>query len=389
MTKKSIISIILALVLCLQTVSLAAAAMLGDADKDGKISASDARIALRASVGLEELDDEAKKAADADLDGEIKAADARLILRASVGLEELKTPEEPAVHPEYHDFKTISVTGETRCSFPGCEAVLPSFNDIVNPLKATGNGVNYFTAVYEDVSHYDEPVLGGSLADMMGEEALPVSTETTYLPLVVNRPVTRMNFHTKETDFVSALTDKDVKSIKIEKADKVDFVSALPTVFNDGKKDYDISAIKGYSFPEIYKITVVLNDDKSDITKPVSGTSVFDKLYTADYNKTLEDMRKQVSSGFDGLAGEMAGLENMLKMKSSGAIISKLTVEYYVTADNFTPVAAKYSHGFDVSFEIAVTTTADLLWVAPMLTMLQKMNMKSNSYYFFNNSFGM
>ena len=42
------------------------------------------------SGGLETLSDIQKKAADADKNGEIRAADARLILRASVGLEELK-----------------------------------------------------------------------------------------------------------------------------------------------------------------------------------------------------------------------------------------------------------------------------------------------------------
>ncbi len=65
-------------------------ATVGDVDDDGTVSASDARLALRASVGLEKLNDAQKQAADADKDGAISAADARLILRASVGLEKLK-----------------------------------------------------------------------------------------------------------------------------------------------------------------------------------------------------------------------------------------------------------------------------------------------------------
>jgi len=64
--------------------------MLGDVDMNGEIKAADARLALRASVGLETLSEIQKKAADVDKNGEIKAADARLILRASVGLETLK-----------------------------------------------------------------------------------------------------------------------------------------------------------------------------------------------------------------------------------------------------------------------------------------------------------
>ena len=63
---------------------------IGDLDGNGKISAADARLALRASVGLETLNSAQKKAADIDGNGVITAADARLILRASVGLEEPK-----------------------------------------------------------------------------------------------------------------------------------------------------------------------------------------------------------------------------------------------------------------------------------------------------------
>lgn len=64
--------------------------VLGDVDADGKISASDARFALRASVGLETLNETEILFADVDYNGIITAADARLILRASVGLETLK-----------------------------------------------------------------------------------------------------------------------------------------------------------------------------------------------------------------------------------------------------------------------------------------------------------
>ncbi|MBE6789619.1 MAG: hypothetical protein E7535_00330 [Ruminococcaceae bacterium] len=62
--------------------------IMGDTDGDGKISAADARLALRASVGLEKLTDAQKTAAEVDKKAEITASDARLILRASVGLED-------------------------------------------------------------------------------------------------------------------------------------------------------------------------------------------------------------------------------------------------------------------------------------------------------------
>ncbi len=58
----------------------------GDIDNDGQITSGDARLALRASVGLETLTEQQTKAADVDYDGKITAGDARLILRRSVGL---------------------------------------------------------------------------------------------------------------------------------------------------------------------------------------------------------------------------------------------------------------------------------------------------------------
>lgn len=62
----------------------------GDVNGDGKITASDARIALRVSAGLHTPTDEQRMAADVNGDGKITASDARKILRAAAGLETLK-----------------------------------------------------------------------------------------------------------------------------------------------------------------------------------------------------------------------------------------------------------------------------------------------------------
>lgn len=70
-------------------VSVAKAHAAGDVDLDGDLTAADARLALRASVHLETLEEEPFALADVDKDGTITAADARMILRASVHLETL------------------------------------------------------------------------------------------------------------------------------------------------------------------------------------------------------------------------------------------------------------------------------------------------------------
>ena len=66
--------------------------MLGDVDNDKKVTASDARLALRAAVSLEDYKAGTRefKAADVDKDLKLTANDARSILRGAVGLEDPK-----------------------------------------------------------------------------------------------------------------------------------------------------------------------------------------------------------------------------------------------------------------------------------------------------------
>lgn len=61
--------------------------ILGDVDGDGKVTSIDARLILRASVGLEQI---AIDSGDLDGDGKITASDARQALRISTGLEAQK-----------------------------------------------------------------------------------------------------------------------------------------------------------------------------------------------------------------------------------------------------------------------------------------------------------
>lgn len=70
---------------------LAPARLPGDVNGDGKVTASDARLALRRAVGLETYAEgsPAFLACDVNRDGKVTAADARKILRAAVGLETL------------------------------------------------------------------------------------------------------------------------------------------------------------------------------------------------------------------------------------------------------------------------------------------------------------
>ncbi len=88
MKNRFIKAVCLFLVLVVLTAIPAFAAKAGDVDADGKVTASDARLALRAAVGLEKYTKGTAKftAADYDGSGAITANDARCILRIAVSL---------------------------------------------------------------------------------------------------------------------------------------------------------------------------------------------------------------------------------------------------------------------------------------------------------------
>ncbi len=87
-TVKAICVFLAFALLCVFPAGQAIAAAKGDVDGNGKVTAADARLALRASVGLESFAVGSVKysAADYNGDGKITAEDARAILRVSVGL---------------------------------------------------------------------------------------------------------------------------------------------------------------------------------------------------------------------------------------------------------------------------------------------------------------
>jgi hypothetical protein len=63
---------------------------LGDVDNNGKVDTQDARMALRASIGLEKYAAGSKEflAADVNKDNKLGTDDARYILRHSIGLKD-------------------------------------------------------------------------------------------------------------------------------------------------------------------------------------------------------------------------------------------------------------------------------------------------------------
>lgn len=105
------------MIVILMSMTTAFAASLGDVDGNGRITAADARIALRSAAKLEQLSPGQEAVADADGDGKITATDARLILRVAARLDVFASasPGTPLSPSDVHDLAaayTVEITAE-------------------------------------------------------------------------------------------------------------------------------------------------------------------------------------------------------------------------------------------------------------------------------------
>ncbi|MBE6812132.1 MAG: hypothetical protein E7523_04545 [Ruminococcaceae bacterium] len=111
--------------------------LMGDIDNTATLTAGDARLALRTSVGLETLSKEQSVLADVDFDGSITAGDARLILRASVGLESINN------FYHTHTMKDASAPGsclEATIIAEQCEEC--GMTNLIDVIPAAGHNWN-------------------------------------------------------------------------------------------------------------------------------------------------------------------------------------------------------------------------------------------------------
>lgn len=175
-----IISLILALMLVFNFSASASGTLAGDIDKDGAVTSSDARLALRFSVGLEDFDEEQLIIGDTDKNGGIDSSDARSILRMSVGLDELiyikNQPEEG-----YFEVHFIDV-GQADCSLIICdgESLLIDGGNVGDSGLVAAYLVNVGIEELDYVicTHAHEDHVGG-LGDVLSEFSV---TESVFAP---------------------------------------------------------------------------------------------------------------------------------------------------------------------------------------------------------------
>ncbi len=111
---------LLTAILILLPVNVSASSLLaGDIDGDGSVTASDARLALRYSVGLENFDEYQQLISDVDSNGKTDASDARTILRMAVGLDGLIYIE---INDEESYFRVHFIdVGQADCALIICD----------------------------------------------------------------------------------------------------------------------------------------------------------------------------------------------------------------------------------------------------------------------------
>lgn len=138
------------------------AALVGDIDGTKGVSASDARLVLRASVGLETIAEDLQKIADTDENGKLTAADARAILRMSVELD----PVQHYYVKDYSKKPTCTEGGSVKAVCTECDDTYErdvepfghSFPDpeILVEVTCTTDGLEKYTCDREGCTHTEE-----------------------------------------------------------------------------------------------------------------------------------------------------------------------------------------------------------------------------------------
>lgn len=152
---KMISVIITALAVMLITANCASAALVGDIEgengPDGVVTAGDARLVLRAAVGLEALSEEQTAIADTDDDGVLSSSDARTVLRMGVGLDAVRHyfTKTVTLAPTCTEAGSMTLTC-TECEEAPVVAPIEALGhsetkEVITPVTCETDGVNKCT----------------------------------------------------------------------------------------------------------------------------------------------------------------------------------------------------------------------------------------------------
>lgn len=251
--KNKIITLIISVSLILSSFCLlanAASWSLGDVNGDGRITASDARYALRISANLEKnAGENTRKAADANGDGRVTASDARQILRWSAGLDRDTNPEktsQPSTTKPQESTTKKPTTPETDTKRPSEPPTTPKYkdgeivSDYPNSISDLLNG-RFYMKVSASTFGFDA--------------ALAVRGNNTEIRVYNNDGAALGFFMTKSETYIKLVNVKDGagkrKNYYVDNLDA--FLSAVDSNYDPSKdgslsdlfKELDIQALLG------------------------------------------------------------------------------------------------------------------------------------------------
>ncbi len=385
-----------------------------DVDGDHKVTSSDARSILRAAVNLEDLDhifgektytsqntsptctegteyyteckicgekitgSESKLGHDKSdrIESESKAAtctkngtDVFRCLRCG---EKFTATVKAAGHKM--NISNATCTKDKVCTVCG-EVFEHSFNNSVNVLKdgthtfsgfsyrdssvTTGSEKMTFSTVFKSMlklmgsaADEDIPTEKGLLNELKAMIVENFTEDSGYSFPVTDVKLTNYNFNLIGKDEVSLLADTDVKSIKRETVNGIDFLKELDDSIPVYKSQYSLGRFKAAKIGEVSKVTVVLNDDRYSLIKDSSKATGIMNIT----GMNLRELAEGFNLSINDLDETFAGMDDAFGMKCKDGTASA-TVTYYFDKKDNSPIAAKYdtAYSLDASCYIKFT----------------------------------
>lgn len=231
----------------------------GDLNNDGKITAADARLALRLSVGLDEATDSLVYAGDLDGDGAVTAADARILLRISVGLEDYTID----------DLMNIPTT---------------KFEVISTYANALKQASKYNLGYYKKVSN---TITGSDICNVHSKKLLAVAEKNS-----VNQTYKYLKNNQVAIDALPKLTIQDTSLIKNAKCVAVDGKYHVTIKFFDVQNCYLTVDDQEYKGSAPYFASMIPTVTGDVFYNAISANKWFGKFVADDDNLTANCVRK-------------------------------------------------------------------------------------------------
>lgn len=280
----AVVSVILSILFVLPSFAM----LHGDADCDGEITTSDARLALRMAVGLESPP---LYNADADADGRITEADARLLLRVALGMESIE---------RNHIFlsgKSCIICGVSADAKPSMNSPLKVDGKVLN----TGIGINDVCSLIGSYDRADENFSGITAYSFIKEGSYLVmafaKNDKVFAYYVCGNSVSLNGVSTGDVPAVKTenFSDGTVAEYFTDKNDNgrtyaffISDSSASVTIDRDAKNSFEATSVQIFNmtnaFRAQYNKTALKWNSEAARVSALHSTDMADNNYFDHYN---------------------------------------------------------------------------------------------------------